>query len=81
MKKKWIPALAVLPIAGILWIAAPCGNEVLAISGCCKERKAAGYAWKKNGKSFENCQKSNNKEAKRDDIFQRKGRVWWDVGC
>jgi hypothetical protein len=79
--KKWIPALAVLPVAGILWIAAPCGNEALAISGCCKERKDDGYAWKKNGQSFAKCQASNKEKDEGDNIMQRKGRVWWDVGC
>lgn len=79
--KKWIAALAVLPVAGLLWIATPCGNEALAISGCCKERKDDGYAWKKNGQSFEKCQKLNKIKDKIDNIFQSKGRVWWDVGC
>ncbi len=81
MKKKWIPALAVLPVAGMLWIAAPCGNEALAISGCCKERKNVDSAWKKNGMSLKNCQSSNKDKDNGDNIFQSKGRVWWHIGC
>jgi hypothetical protein len=54
------------------------GNQVLAISGCCKERPPGG-AWFSNGKSFDECTALN--QADGDNVLDQSGRYWWDVNC
>ena len=58
----------------------PCGNQVLAISGCCKERASLNRAWRKlSGVSIAECKEKNGKE--RDNVFDKSGLIWWDVKC
>ena len=74
----------VLILGGVVAIALfsttlPCGNQVLAISGCCKERQTLRHPWRKNGKNLDQCQEQNRRD--RDNVLDMSGLVWWDARC
>ena len=76
----------VLILGGVVAIALfsttlPCGNQVFAISGCCKERASLSRGWTKQPPriGINECKKKNRKD--RDNVFDASGLVWWDVKC
>ena len=76
--------MPVLVLGGVVAIALfsttlPCGNRVLAISGCCKERQTLNQPWRTNGKNLNQCKAQN--EIDRDNVFDMSGLVWWDAKC
>ena len=72
-------------VVGLVFFAAasslilPC-NQLFALSGCCKERSSLREEWNPNGNSFRDC-KNLNRQKDKDDVFERRGLVWWDVRC
>lgn len=68
-------ALALSLLAIRIWAQPPVPSP----SGCCKERESDRDMWRRTDKSFELCSQENDQE--RDDIFARRGRVWWDAAC
>jgi hypothetical protein len=56
-------------------------NEILAASGCCKERKSKDSPWRKIKGDLDSCKKRNDKKDDKDNIFKPSGFVWWDVAC
>lgn len=58
----------------------PCKKQLLAVSGCCKERESQSGDWERNGEDFKSC-KQLNEETDQDNIFDAAGLVWWDVTC
>lgn len=81
--KKLAVVLGVLLTAAFLGAALPGNNQVsAAVSGCCKERDSEKHPWRPLvGVSFETCQQLNQADVPEDNIFQKAGRFWWDVGC
>jgi len=73
-----IPAL--LLVAFALSLTPPCNKQLLAVSGCCKDRASLKDPWKKNGMNFRECERLNQK-IDGDNVFDQRGRVWWDSGC
>jgi hypothetical protein len=61
-----------------LLVAASSAGEVSAITGACKHRASYSSAWQPNGLTFEQC-KARNQATDRDDVFEERGLVWWDV--
>jgi hypothetical protein len=61
---------------GAIAAALSCSDQVLAISGCCKQRKSVNHAWRKNNLDFDGCQ---SKE--RGEILKPLGLFWWDISC
>jgi len=62
----------------------PTGSKVLGDpAGCCKQRQADNPAspWYRNRANFAACQQLNRTLDNNDDIFQQKGRIWWDQAC
>ena len=51
-----------------------CSDQVLAISGCCKQRQSVNHAWRKSNVGFDGCKREN------DDVFKPAGLLW-DVSC
>ena len=78
--KKLVLILGVVLAAPLFSVMLPCGNQVFAVSGCCKERKSEGQPWFNNGKNFSACRKLNQR-VDGDKILRQTGRYWWDVGC
>lgn len=56
-------------------------NEILAASGCCKERKSKDSPWRKIKGDLDSCKKRNDKKDDKDNVFKPSGSVWWDVAC
>jgi len=80
--KRLLGALGVLVIAGTIWTTLPCENRVLAqsVKGCCKELNSFRDRWRSNNWSFKECA-SENRQRDGDNVFDRKGFVWWDKRC
>ena len=57
----------------------PC-NQLFAVSGCCKERSSLREGWDQSKLSLRRC-KALNRQRDGDDVFERRGLVWWDVRC
>ncbi len=56
-------------------------KQLIAQSGCCKQRKSDNHPWQKNGRSFNQCKELNHSLDGKVSIFQRSGLVWWDAAC
>ncbi len=56
-------------------------SSLSAQSGCCKMRRSVDDDWRKAlDKTFEEC-RNLNKERDGDDLFAKRGLVWWDRKC
>ena len=55
-------------------------NKIYAVSGCCKERSSYKAKWYQNGRNFGQC-KALNQNKDGDNVFDRRGLVWWDSQC
>lgn len=58
----------------------------LAEAGCCMQRESAdaNSPWVEVGSDFEECQRLNRSKDRNEDddeIFKRRGRVWWNLKC
>ena len=78
--KKLVLILGGVVALALFSVTLPCGNQVLAISGCCKERQSEKHAWFNSGKTFGECKRLKEKEGE-GNIFHKTGRYWWDVAC
>lgn len=47
--------------------------------GCCMVRDGARAPWVQVGTKFSDCERRNARED--DDIFEPRGRVWWNIDC
>ena len=77
--KKLVTIFGVVLASTLLSAALPYDNQVLAVSGCCKERLSTSHSWRNTGKTIEQCKSLN--EAEGDNVFDEDGRYWWDVSC
>jgi hypothetical protein len=48
--------------------------------GCCKQRSSTRERWYRNELNFWNCNELN-RHLDGDDVYEEKGRVWWDRNC
>ena len=76
--KMFIFSLILVGIVGVISAALLGGKETFALSGCCKVKNSAGQ-WQVRDDSLKSCRKRNQSEG--DNIFEPKGKVWWDVNC
>ena len=60
--------------------AASTNKELLAVSGCCKERKSTDDPWRKTRRNLDSCKKLNDEKDK-DNVFNPNGLFWWDIAC
>jgi len=77
--KKSIITLALVLILVSVWTMFDKGNQVLALSGCCKTRNSTSSPWHKFGTDLESCKVKNQKDD--DNVFKESGLVWWDMAC
>lgn len=66
-------------LATTFLIGLPGDSRVDALSGCCKQRDSYKSSWYPNEMSFDQCNKSNERD--KDSIFDKSGLFWWDVDC
>jgi len=78
--EKILLVLGFLLFAAAFSMTLPGDNQLFAVSGCCKQRDSYSGNWYGNGKNFEECERLNQ-EKDRDNVFDQRGLVWWDVGC
>ena len=50
-------------------------------SGCCKVRDWLAGNWRQTDLSLTECESLNRDRDSLDDLFEKKGYVWWDVDC
>lgn len=56
-------------------------DQSFAGGGCCMERNSKSSSnWYENGLSFKKC-RSLNQERDGDDLYQRRGFIYWDENC
>ena len=77
--KKNILIIGLSLLAAIFLLTVTSGDRLLAVSGCCKERKSYKGKWFKNNMSFAGCKKQNSQDG--DDVFDKSGLIWWDMKC
>lgn len=80
MKKLFLVSSAFLMVVGVYLLSLASSNDALALSGCCKVRKAENVRWRRVKNDFPSCKKLNQKNDK-DNVFKRRGKVWWDTSC
>ena len=78
--KKVLLVLVFSMIAVAFSVVLPGDNQLFALSGCCKQRASYGAPWYPNGMNFQDCA-NFNENTDGDDVFNRRGLVWWDVNC
>lgn len=74
--KRLVTASVVLAAAFMM----PARRVEPALAGCCKERSSYNDGWRKNGVSYEACERLN-RERDGDNVNDARGLVWWDVRC
>jgi len=67
-------------LATAISVGFPYSNQISAVDGCCKERPSLTSGWSPNGMSFKECE-NLNRSKDRDNVFDQRGLVWWDVRC
>ena len=77
--KRILVILGFLLITGLL-LPFSGDNKLYAVSGCCKERASIKAGWIRNQLDFVNC-RSMNQNQDGDNVFDQRGRVWWDTQC
>ncbi|MEJ2429995.1 MAG: hypothetical protein P8075_13930 [Deltaproteobacteria bacterium] len=77
--RKIIFVFGLLLLATTFLIGLPAHYQAYALSGCCKQRDSYRSRWYKNGMSFDECRKSNERD--KDELFDESGFFWWDVEC
>jgi hypothetical protein len=68
-----------LSVAAII-MAFVSNSLLFAVSGCCKSRENHEESWRANKLSLEECREENYRKD-RDNLFQRRGLIWWDSEC
>ena len=79
MKKILLVLGLLLSTAGVLALLL-CDSQLFAATGCCKERNSLRERWKQTDMTLEDC-KRQNERSDRDNVFDERGLVWWDVRC
>lgn len=70
-------------LAAALMVMVQTDNKLLAVTGCCMERNTYQEDWRPHPKfkyDFQNC-KRLNEQRDRDNVFDQRGLVWWNVKC
>ena len=83
MRKQWkFAVLSTVPVVFLLLM--PVSQPDAAGSGCCmkRDRVSNDAPWYQIGNNFGDCDKLNrNEDNGRDDVFEPKGQIWWNVNC
>lgn len=70
-------------LAAALMVMVQTDNKLLAVTGCCMERNTYRENWRPHPQfryDFPNC-KRLNEQRDRDNVFDQRGLVWWNVNC
>lgn len=78
--RRALVAVGGLAIALALVLALPGSEGPLAQAGCCKTRESYRDTWTRTPQSFAQC-KALNERRDKDDVFEERGFVWWDLRC
>lgn len=70
--------LSVIISACALILALGALDQSLAVRGCCKQKHSDNNYYP-NGMNLDQCISAN--KADNDDLYEQKGRIWWDVNC
>jgi hypothetical protein len=49
--------------------------------GCCMQLNSRTGQYYRNGLNFRQCQELNSNLDRGDNLFERRGYVWWNVNC
>ena len=80
MKKILLVLGFLLSTAGVLALLL-CDSQLFAATGCCKKRDSLREGWRTQiDMTLEDC-KRQNERSDRDNVFDERGLVWWDVRC
>ncbi|MCI0546573.1 MAG: hypothetical protein L0027_04755 [Candidatus Rokubacteria bacterium] len=81
MGRRWLVLVGGWSLGALALSALPpCSAALRAQAGCCKTRNAAGAPWaKRPDLTLAACQDLNAQD--KDDLFEERGRVWWDRAC
>ena len=78
--KKMLLVFGFLLFTAAFLVTFPCGSQLFAQSGCCKERDSYRVQWYPNRKNFKDCE-DLNRDKDGDNVFDEGGLVWWDSKC
>jgi hypothetical protein len=78
--KQMLLVLGFLLFAAAFSMMFPGDSQLLAVSGCCKQRASYGAPWYPNRKNFRDCE-NLNRNSDGDNVFDQRGLVWWDANC
>ena len=59
-------------------------GQTIAQSGCCNEWDYRNRRWRIIGYDLERCKDENDRRDRREsrnDVYQERGDIWWDVAC
>lgn len=83
MRARWLLLAGfVVLIVFAVSLLPPCAMPLLAQSGCCRTRTNLSAPWAKRfDLNFAGCRNLNQQLDRGDNIFEPRGRVWWDQRC